>query len=291
MSGSRKAASHCISSIWENVASTSQPCEKIKTHLRTTCGILSTKLSLKLTPGLRALANANPSRSSWSVSTPDCQILVTHRFGLQSLLSLWGNMPSRATFSYVPIRHRFLPSDLPEQDMNVEDPAEREDIMLAAYLSRIICRKLEIDAYSLLQKTLNQMSSIEPESMVQFIRELGLVLLTLRWRVSWWTVLGDGGKVSDRGEERFVYRVNSLCRILYFYYCSLRSKMSSWTDTKQLQGVWSNYADTSLPIYDDFPQENSIEGFHTWMEKGLDLISKARVADKLAGIGLKSEKA
>jgi hypothetical protein len=200
-------------------------------------------------------------------------------------------MPSRATYSYVPIRHRFLPNDLPDRAMDIENPAEKEDIMLAAHLSRIICRKLEVDAYSLLQRTLNQLSSLETEDIVKFVRELGLVLLTLRWRVSWWTMLGDGGKAPDIGEERFEHRVHCLCRILYFYYCRMQSKIPSFTDKQSLHGIWSSYADTSTTIFDDFPKEESIEGFETWMQRGKELIVKAGVATKLAGIGLNAQKA
>lgn len=197
-------------------------------------------------------------------------------------------MPSRANYSYIPKPQRYLPKDLPERKMDVENPDDRAHIILAAQLSRIVCRKLELDAYAHLQKTLNNISSMKPEDSVKFVRELGLILLTLRWRVSWWTLLGDGGTAPDIGKERFEYRVKELCRVLYFYYCSARNKIPSWTERKSLEGVWSTYADTSLPIWDDFPTTESVEGFKAWMMKGQELIIKAGVAGKLARIGLKS---
>jgi hypothetical protein len=148
---------------------------------------------------------------------------------MQSYLSVWGNMPSRVSYAYVPRSQRFLPENIPDKAMDVEDDNDHDVIVLAAQLSRIVCRKLEVDAYSHLQKVLNNWSSLPPYELQKFVRELGLVLLTLRWRVSWWTLLGDGGTTpDDKGKQAFAYRVHALCRILYFYYCMMRDKLQSW---------------------------------------------------------------
>src|ERR1700753_3282287 len=102
-------------------------------------------------------------------------------------------MPSRASYSYV-FKDHTSPSPSPsERDMNVEDESDRKAIIMAAQLSRIVCRKMEVDAYTLLQKTLNQWPTLDSHGLSKFLRELGSVLLTLRWRVSWWTLLGDVG--------------------------------------------------------------------------------------------------
>ena len=88
--------------------------------------------------------------------------------------------------------------------MDVENAEDRNAIIMAAQLSRIICRKLEVDAYSYLQQALNQWSALQPCELLRFVHELGRVLLTLRWRVSWWTLLGDGGLTPDpKGKEAF----------------------------------------------------------------------------------------
>lgn len=179
--------------------------------------------------------------------------------------------------------------DLSEQVIDAESKDERDDLVLAAQLLRIVCRKLELDAYMYLQKCVNSSFSVKAGGELKFVRELGQVLLTLRWRVSWWTLLGDGGAAPDAGKQRFEEHVNSLCRILYFYYCSMRrTKLPSFSSKDSLGGIWSNYADTSLSIYDDFPKVESIDGFEAWMKMGKDLIMKAGVAGKLAGIGLKA---
>jgi len=201
---------------------------------------------------------------------------------------VWNNMPSRASYYYVPKPQRYLQGNQPDRLMDVEDEEDRENIILAAQLSRIVCRMLEIDAYRQLQTTLNKFFSLKPEETIKFVRELGKILLTLRWRVSWWTVLGGGG-APDAGKRQFEDRVNSLCRVLYFYYCSMRSKIPSWCDKRDLDGIWSSYADTRSQIFDKFPEQDSIEGFEAWMRKGRELIEEAGVAHTLAGIGLASK--
>jgi hypothetical protein len=170
--------------------------------------------------------------------------------------------------------------------MNAKDPEDLEDIILAAQLSRIMCRKLELNAFAYLQKTLNNMSTLQAQEINKLAKELGLVLLILRWRLSWWTILGDGSNLSDTGKQSFECRVSSLCRVLYFYYCSARRKIPSWSDAANLNGFWCSYADTSLVAFDDFPQEESIDGFNAWMKRGQTLINGADAVGKMGGVGL-----
>lgn len=195
-------------------------------------------------------------------------------------------MPSRATYSYVTRGEHDSSEHVNGKDMDVELDEGREDIILAAQLARIICRKLEVDAYDHIQRLLNQWTNIEAGELVSKVRELGLLLLTLRWRVSWWTLLGDGGMAPDPvGKAAFENRVNTLCRQLYFYYCMLRRKIPSWTASDDLNGVQSTYADTSNSVFDDFPGDESADGFENWMKTGRDLIVQAGVAKKLSGYG------
>ena len=200
-------------------------------------------------------------------------------------------MPSRASYSYIPRDQRGGMGDTTENVMDVEDAADRKAIIMAAQLSRIVCRKLEVEAYSYLQRALNEWSSFSSTEMLRFARELGHVLLTLRWRVSWWELLGNGGAVPDpKGREAFAYRVNELCRVLYFYYRMICAKLLGSSAGKELYGVWSTYPDTSLPVFESFPSEDSIEGFARWMLEGQQLIVNAGVEGKLAGIGLRHQR-
>lgn len=185
-------------------------------------------------------------------------------------------MPSRASYSIVS-----LAEGVSNRPMNVEDPDDMKEIVIAAQLSRIICRALEVAAYRFLQKELNTLAKKSNEEAERFVQELGQILLTLRWRISWWQILGDGSKTRDDCTERYIERVNSLTRVLYFYYCNAKKKLPSWTDPQSLKGVRSTYADTERVIFDDFPSFDSIDGFHEWMKRGHDLIYQAGVHQRL----------
>jgi hypothetical protein len=185
-------------------------------------------------------------------------------------------MPSRASYDFVP-----LTTSGTETPMNVEDPQDRLEILVAAQLSRIVCRKLEVEGFKHLQACLNNWTNRSPEDSEKFVFEFGQVLLTLRWRVSWWELLGDGGTQPDIGKERFEMRVRSLCKILYFYYLNMRKKIPAWTNPESLDGVWSTYADASL-VFDDLPKIGSIEAFEEWMARGKDLIRQAGVAERIS---------
>lgn len=188
-------------------------------------------------------------------------------------------MPSRASYDIVS-----LVEGVPDRPIDVEDPEDKKEILIAAQLSRIICRALEVAAFRFLQKELNNLAKKSNEDGEKFVLELGQILLTLRWRISWWRVLGDGSKVKVRDEsrDRYIDRVTSLTRVLYFYYCNAKKKLPSWTNPRSLKGVRSIYADTELAVFDDFPHHDSIDGFDEWMSHGQELIYQAGVQQRLS---------
>lgn len=199
----------------------------------------------------------------------------------QSLLSQWNNMPSRASYDFVPISEG--DNDTTEQPMDVLNPEHQAEILLAAQLSRIFCRKLEVDGYRALQNTLNKnkWDEVSYENFLKFLTQLGQIMLTLRWRVSWWELLGDGGAKPDAAKERYEERVRSLCKILYFYYTSVKLKLPAWRTPDNLDGMWSNYADATS-IWDDFPAIATVEGFEAWMARGKQLIREADVKARVS---------
>lgn len=187
-------------------------------------------------------------------------------------------MPSRAGFEIVS-----LCEDVSSRPMDVENEEDKAEILIAAQLSRIICRALEVSAFKFLQKELNNLTkgSKSNEGAEKFVRELGQLLVTLRWRICWWELLGDGSAIQDDSRDRYVERVKKITRVLYFYYCNAKKKLPSWTDPQSLKGIQSRYADAE-PIFDDFPHTDSIEGFHEWMTHGQDLIHEAGVQQRLS---------
>ncbi|EEP76958.1 conserved hypothetical protein [Uncinocarpus reesii 1704] len=197
-----------------------------------------------------------------------------------SLLSKWNNMPSRASYDFIPQSEGIL-----DRPMNIEDPNDRIEILLAAQLSQIFCRKLEVDGYRVLQHALNKnkWDDIPYESFLKFVSQLGHILVSLRWRVSWWELLGDGGTKPDIHKERYEDRVKGLCKVLYFYYVSVKLKLPSWMTPGELDGVWSTYADADQ-VWDDFPSVATIEGFEMWMQRGKALLKQAGVRDRISNI-------
>ncbi|KAK1999611.1 hypothetical protein LX36DRAFT_655320 [Colletotrichum falcatum] len=211
-----------------------------------------------------------------------------------SLLSSVNNMPSRASFSYVSKPYYATPAAaVGEQPMNVEDPAEADNIILAAQLARIMCRKLEVKAYQHLQRLLHESGTMEDDRVVPFLQSLGRILLTLRWRLSWWAATpevistSNDGKCNDTANWRRVeQRVQSLCRVLYFYYCCVRRRLPVWTNIEALSGIRSRYPDTQREVWDNFPGDESVEGFKVWMGQGRGLMVEAGVGSRPRSIGL-----
>lgn len=174
--------------------------------------------------------------------------------------------------------------------MDVSNNQDRRDILLAAQLSRIFCRLLEVEGFRKLERDFYNIKwkRISLDAHIRFLEELGNILLSLRWRVSWWKRLGDGGKEPDPSQQHYIDRVELLCRILYVYYTSVLTKLPAWSATDNLKGKYSRYADTEQEIWDNFPEDPSEDGFQRWMAQGQELIEQAgspvRVATKITKV-------
>lgn len=183
-------------------------------------------------------------------------------------------MPSRARYTFVP-----LDSNGQERSMDINNPEDRRDILLAAQLSRIVCRMMEVEGFRKLERDFYNIKwkQISHETHIRFLNELGHILLSLRWRCSWWKRLGDGGQNPDPSQQHYVDRVELLCRILYVYYTCVLAKLPSWSSSDVPKGTWSSYADSENAVWDDFPSDPSDGGFQNWMEHGQELIERAGV--------------
>jgi hypothetical protein len=180
-------------------------------------------------------------------------------------------MPSRASYDIIS-----LEDGIPDRPLDPENDQDKEEIMIAAQVSRIVCRKLEIDGYKALQTNINNARAQTGDEKLKFVQELGKILCSLRWRMSWWELLGDGSREDDPFRDRYIYRVKLLSRVLYFYYFTVKNKIGPWYDISALQGAISSYPD-SIPVFDDFPMMCSLQGFEEWMDRGKSLIQKANV--------------
>lgn len=180
-------------------------------------------------------------------------------------------MPSRNSYEVLP--HNRL---VPGHALDIEDQQGRSTVVFAVQLSRIILRALEIEAFEALQKSVNELikGGKSDAEIERLIGQLGQILTSLRWRISWWAVIGDSPN------ERFTSRVTKLAQILYCYYFVARKKMSSWTDQLPSK-IRSIYADVE-PLYEDLPLSDSLDGFQTWMWKGQAVVQVAKVHQHIA---------
>ena len=181
-------------------------------------------------------------------------------------------MPSRNSYEVLP--HNAL---VPGHALDVEDQQGRSTIVFAVQLSRIILRALEIEAFEALQKSVNELikGGKSDTDIEILIGQLGQILISLRWRISWWAVVGDSPN------ERFTSRVTKLAHILYCYYFVAGKKMSSSSDQLPSK-IRSAYADVQ-PLYEDLPQSDSLDGFHAWMQKGQAVVQVAKLHRNIAG--------
>lgn len=223
----------------------------------------------------RRLVESKDKSKNWLSCLRDCDPM-NHVY---ALLSQWNNMPSRAKYSFVPLQ-----PGTEEQPMDTSNPEHKREILLAAQLSRIFCRMLEVEGFRKLERDFYNIKwkQISHDTHVRFLSELGHILLSLRWRVSWWKRLGDGGKEPDPSKQHYVDRVELLCRILYVYYTCVLAKLPSWSISDVPKGIWSTYADTEKAIWDDYPLDPTDAGFQNWMGRGREIIEEAGIVKRFA---------
>ena len=175
-------------------------------------------------------------------------------------------MPSRNSYEILPYNTSMLGHAL-----DIEDQKDRGTIIFAAQLCRIILRALEIEAFDALQKSVNELTKggKSDEDIEISIDQLGRILISLRWRVSWWAVFGDGP------DEGFTSRVKRLTHILYCYYFVARKKTSPWSGHLPSK-IRSVYADFE-PVYEDLPLTDSFDGFNAWMQNGQTVVQAAKM--------------
>lgn len=225
----------------------------------------------------RRIIESKDKSKNWLTCVKDCDPMRN----IYTLLSRWNNMPSRASYSFIP-----LEADGEEKPMDVNDPTHQREILLAAQLSRIVCRMVEVEGFRKLERDFYNIKwkQISQETHMNFLKELGHILLTLRWRVSWWKRLGDGGREPDPTKQHYVDRVDLLCRILYVYYTCVLAKLPSWSASEVPKGIWSTYADAENPVWDDFPVDPTDDGFKSWIERGTELIEQSGAPIRVAKI-------
>ena len=174
-------------------------------------------------------------------------------------------MPSKNSYDILPHGTSMLGKAL-----DIEDQRDQSTIIFAAQLCRIILRALELEAFDALQKSVNELTKggKSDEDVKTLIGQLGRTLVSLRWRVSWWAVVGNSP------DEAFVSRVKKIAQILHCYFFVARKKISPWSGQLPSK-IHSAYPDFE-PVYEELPLTDSLDGFHTWMQHGQAVVQGAK---------------
>ncbi|KAK4692592.1 hypothetical protein P7C71_g4645, partial [Lecanoromycetidae sp. Uapishka_2] len=190
---------------------------------------------------------------------------------LSELVNL-NNTPSRNTYLVLSLN-----SENPARPLDVEKAKDREFILFAIELSRIVLRALELQLFQTLQKELNELpkSTKSDVDITTLLKQLGGLLISLRWRMSWWAASGDCSTHPDHSTAKpFLERATNLAHVLYCYFFVVKKKSWSGSHSTQ-QTVLSSHPDAN-PVEEDLPEDDTLQGFHEWLSHGHDLIRGSR---------------
>lgn len=134
-----------------------------------------------------------------------------------------------------------------------------------------------------LQKEVNELpkSTKSDADIATLLRQLGALLISLRWRMSWWVASGDCTTHPDHSTvEPFLDRATSLAHILYCYYFVVKKK--SWSESSNTQRTVLSVHPDANPVEENLPEDDTLEGFRKWLSHGHDLIRGSSVQQHLA---------
>ena len=182
----------------------------------------------------------------------------------------WNNMPSRNYYSYVPL------DGSPPRFLDVEVEEDQVEILHAMRLTRIILRALEVSAFRALQREVNDLPSKKGSDteLVMLARRLAGFLFNMRWRISWWAILDIKLDHSDDSNNDYTERVTELTKTLYFWYFVVKTKLPR-SEVTAIETVDNYCPNTNDPSLGDYPEDESIGGFHSWMAHGYQLVLEA----------------
>lgn len=176
-------------------------------------------------------------------------------------------MPSRNMYHVL-----HLNSKQPARTLDIDNNNDKEFILFAISLSRIVLRALELRLFQSLQKELNELpkSSKSDADVAVLLGQIGQLLISLRWRISWWTTIGACSDHEAHSGDSFKERATNLAHVLYCYFFVVKKKSWSGANSTQ-QPVVSTYPDAD-PVEEYLPEVDTLQGFHDWLDQGHELI-------------------
>ncbi|KAL7906386.1 hypothetical protein GGI35DRAFT_107424 [Trichoderma velutinum] len=150
-----------------------------------------------------------------------------------------------------------------------DDGYQRQIIIVAAQLSRIIGRKLELEFYDQLKKAL-----ANPSICYELVFDVGRTLMSLRRRLTQWTYHWERvspsttpepeSHVDDGRDDTSMSRLKHLCQVLYVYFCYMRRRLPA-NEQENMRTMMVLYPDRVEEVQESFPRYESIDGFEEWL--------------------------
>ena len=174
----------------------------------------------------------------------------------------FNDMPSRNSYDHLPLDGAGY-----ARPLNIYNEGDVEDLIFAAQITRIILRALELEAYASLQRSIKDLSKLKDDAaMKQLNDQLGRLLCSLRFRIAWWASFGYRFENSQESRMGLTERAKLLTHVLYCYFFITKKKLGS-RDSSSPDQAWSSYGH-SEPSFTDLPNDDSAEGFTSWMQSG-----------------------
>ncbi|KAL7793679.1 hypothetical protein V8C37DRAFT_409459 [Trichoderma ceciliae] len=214
-------------------------------------------------------------QDSWKTCIRDSTNQLSNKENLCDALLAWDDMAPWVTYALVPKLNNpySSPDDGTGTVLGPDNVIHKQFIIVAAQLSRIIGRKLELQFYDYLKKAL-----ANPSICRKLVLDVGRTIMSLRRRLALWTqhlanipfptpsegeayLEGDSGGLPSSPAER----IKNLCQILYVYFCYMRRRLSP-EDQENMRTMRVRYPESEQTVEESFPQYESIDGFEDWLQ-------------------------
>ena len=190
----------------------------------------------------------------------ELRCILTYTYKDQSIH--FNDMPSRNSYDHLPLDGAGY-----ARPLNIYNEHDVEDLIFAVQITRIILRALELEAYGGLQRSINDFPKSKDDAAMKMLNgQLGSLLLSLRWRMVWWASFGHRFEHSQESRTSLTERVRMLSHVLYCYFFITKKKLGS-RDGSSSDQARSSYGH-SQPALGDLPNDDSAEGFNSWMQNG-----------------------
>ena len=196
---------------------------------------------------------------------------LTHMHKDQSIH--FNDMPSRNSYGHLPLGGAGC-----AQPLDIYNGQDVESILFAVQITRIILRALELEAYSALQRYINEFHKLKDDVALKLLNgQLARLILSLRWRMAWWASFGHPFEHSQESRIGLTERARMLTHVLYCYFFITKKKLGS-RDNSLPDQARSSYGH-SVPVLGDLPNDDSAEGFNSWMQSGQIQLQQSRGID------------